>query len=147
MESPAVILEAEMTVDIISVRKRKTIQVRNPDDFYEAVKHYAKREQECFIVATLDCSHSIIGVHLSTMGLVNRTIVHTREVFRHAIEDNAVAIIICHNHPSGELIPSPEDFEITEKLAESGRILGIPVLDHVIINKKDFYSFKISGNM
>jgi DNA repair protein RadC len=136
-----------MTYDIISVRKRKTLQIKNPDDIYAAVKQYTKSDQEYFLVLTLDGSHNIISIHISTVGLVIRTIVHPREVFKHAIKDNAIKIIVCHNHPSGSLLPSPEDKEVTKMLVNAGELLGIPVLDHLIISKNGYYSFDKEGNM
>jgi DNA repair protein RadC len=136
-----------MTYDIISVRKRKTIQIKHPDDIYAAVKRYTKSDQEHFLVLTLDGAHNIISIHISTFGLVNRTIVHPREVFKHAIKDNASSIIVCHNHPSGSLLPSPHDNEVTDRLTEAGDILGFHVLDHLIISKNGYYSFRKEGKM
>jgi DNA repair protein RadC len=131
-----------MTYEIVSTRKRKTICIKNPDDIYKAVKQYTKNKQEYFLVITLNTSHNIIGIHIATIGLVNRTIIHPREVFIHAIKDNAASIIVCHNHPSGIVSPSPEDIEITNMLLEAAKILGIHFLDHVIIGKDGYYSFK-----
>jgi DNA repair protein RadC len=136
-----------MTYDIISVRKRKTVCVKHPDDIYEAVKRYTKSKQEYFLVLTLSGAHEIISVHIASFGLVNRTIIHPREVFKHAIKDNAVRIVVCHNHPSNKVLPSPQDIEITELLVDAGELIGIPVLDHLIISKKGYYSFKLEGKM
>ena len=137
-----------MTYDIVSTRRvRKTIKVTQPDDLFEFIKKYARSRQEQFLVTTLDGAHQVIGVHIATIGLANKTIVHPREVFFHAIRDNAVAIIVAHNHPSGQLIPSQEDKEMTERLAESAKILGFHLLDHLIFNKYGFYSFRKEGGL
>ena len=83
-----------MTYEIISKRLRKTIKVRQPDDVYQILKRYTKSRQEVFLTITLNCSHEIIGIHISTIGLINRTIIHPREVYIHAILDNAFSIMI-----------------------------------------------------
>jgi DNA repair protein RadC len=82
-----------------------------------------------------------------TIGLVNKTQVHPREVFADVIAERATAIIVAHNHPSGNLEPSDSDRRLTQQLVEAGQILGIKVLDHVIISKKGFYSFSEVGEM
>jgi len=81
------------------------------------------------------------------MGVLNKTIVHAREVFITAIRDNSAAVIVAHNHPSGSLEPSAEDIEISKRLCEAGDILGIAVLDHVIISKSGYYSLCEHGKL
>ena len=131
-----------MTYDIISKRKRKTIKVTHPDDLFRSLKRYTRSRQEHFFVITINGANEIIGIHISTIGIAIKTIIHPREVFIHAIMDNATSIIVAHNHPSNNLKPSEEDIEITERLKEAGKLLGINVLDHLIINKNGYYSFK-----
>ena len=92
-------------------------------------------------------SHEIIKVRTISKGLVNRTLVHPREVYRMAIKDNAAAIILTHNHPSGNPAPSIEDIEITNRMISAGKIIGIEVLDHVVIAKKGYYSFLEEGQL
>jgi len=89
--------------------------------------------QEEFHVLTLNGSHRVIRTHQATMGLANATQIHPREVFRPAILDGAVAVILVHNHPSGDPQPSDADHMVTSKLKEAGEILGIKVLDHIIV--------------
>jgi DNA repair protein RadC len=132
-----------MTYEIISKRLRKTIKVRKPDDVYQVIRRYANYRQEVFLTITLSCSHEIIGIHIATIGLINRTIIHPREVYIHAILDNAFSIVIAHNHPSGTLKPSNDDEEITKHLKQAGDVLRINVLDHLIISKKGYYSFRV----
>ena len=102
---------------------------------------YLKYEsQEHLVVVSLNSANYVIRVHELTTGLVNQTPVHPREAFALAIEDRAVSVIFVHNHPSGSLEPSSEDMSITRVLCASGKILQIPVLDHIIIGKTGFTS-------
>ncbi len=86
----------------------------------------------------------MIRKRIVTIGLLNKTQVHPREVFADAITDRAAAIIIAHNHPSGEPEPSVSDLKITQQIQEAGKIIGINVLDHIIVSKDDYYSFQES---
>jgi len=119
--------------------------IKCPEDVYELTKTYRTKKQEHFIVITLNGAHDVIKRHVITIGMVNRTIVHPREVFIKAIKDYAVSIMLVHNHPSGNAVPSPEDVDITRRLKEAGKIIGIDVLDHIIITKKCYYSFVENG--
>ena len=96
--------------------------------------------QEHFSMITLNGAHEVIHYHLISKGTVNQSLVHPREVFAEAIAERAAAIICVHNHPSGNLTPSREDEEITKRLEEAGKLLGIPLLDHIIISKNGFQS-------
>ncbi len=115
--------------------------IASPKDAYSEIKHFADRDQEQFIVIILNGAHEVIQSQIVTIGLVNRTLVHCREVFSIPIEKRATAIIIAHNHPSGNLTPSDEDIEVTKKLRLAGEILGIRVLDHLIITPTNYFSF------
>lgn len=88
---------------------------------------------ECFLVLLLTTRFDLIGYHIVTRGLIDAVMVHPREVFRAAILANAAAIVVAHNHPSGDPTPSPEDRAVTRQLAEAGRIMGIPVTDHIVV--------------
>jgi len=116
-------------------------KVLSPADILPALVQYQEKEQEHFLVVTLNGAHEVIRVHVVSIGIVNRALVHPREVFRPAFLDNAVAIIMAHNHPSGNFEPFEEDKEITKRLKDSGELLGIEVLDSLIISKRGFYSF------
>ena len=124
----------------------KTYSVKHPEDVVPVLLKYKNKQQEHFIVITLNGASAIIKTRVITKGLLNRALVHPREVFRPAIADNAMAIIIAHNHPSGNSSPSPEDKNITERLKQAGDVLGIQVLDHIIISKSGHYSFVAEGN-
>jgi DNA repair protein RadC len=89
-------------------------------------------------VLTLDGAHQILSISIVSIRLVRETIVHPREVFSRAIRDMATAIIVCHNHPSGQTMPSEEDLEVTKRLMDAGNLLGIPLIDHLIIAKGGF---------
>lgn len=109
--------------------------VTTPEEI-AALLAFAKYEaQEHIYVVTLDSANHVIDKHELTTGLVNQTPVHPREAFRHAILDGAVSVIFAHNHPSGSLKPSPEDMSITRVLCAAGKILQIPVLDHIILSR------------
>ncbi len=126
-----------------SRRKWKPLnrKIRNANDAYEAIRHYANRKQEYFLSINLNGANEILNIHLITKGILNKTIIHPREVFSLAIEDRANAIIIAHNHPSGNLHPSEDDIHITQILIDSGKILNIPIYDHIIFSESDYYSF------
>jgi DNA repair protein RadC len=127
--------------------KENAVAVTTPSDVLEPILNELEtlkfQEVECFVCITLDGCHKIIGTYVISKGLVNRTLVHAREVFRHAIADNAVAIIIAHNHPSGDLTPSEDDKETTKRMKRAGDILGIKVLDHLIVSPsvQGYFSF------
>ena len=114
--------------------------VTAPEDVIPRLSWLKYEQQEHFILVTLDSANHIIGVHELTKGLANQTAVHPREAFREAIKDDAVSVMFAHNHPSGSTEPSAEDMSITRVLCASGRILQIPVLDHLIISKAGFTS-------
>lgn len=109
--------------------------VTTPEDVLPRLAWLKYEEQEHFVVVTLDSGNHVIGVHDVTTGLVNKTPAAPREVFRNAVMDNAVSVIIAHNHPSGYSEPSEQDFAITRVLCAAGKVLQIPVLDHVVIGK------------
>lgn len=134
-----------MTYDVVSERHAPPIKVSGPADIFQAVRRYANKTQEHFLVITLDGAQQVIRVHLVSIGLLNRTLIHPREVFVRAIKDHAGSIIVCHNHPSGQLQPSKEDREVTYRLGQAGELLGIPLLDHLVISKSGFVSLKELG--
>ena len=102
-------------------------------------------ECECFAVLMLNVKHRIRGHHLISIGMLNETMAHPREVFRAAIIGGAYAVVLMHNHPSGEPEPSAADLQMTNVLVEAGRILRIAVLDHVIIGHERRCSFREAG--
>ncbi|MDR0442451.1 MAG: DNA repair protein RadC [Treponema sp.] len=121
--------------------------IKKPVDIFTLVRHYADRKQERFISLSLNGAHEVLAVRIVTIGLVNKTIVHPREVFADLIQDRAAAFCVAHNHPSGQLKNSPEDDEITERLLAAARILGIQFVDHVIFSETGWWSFKENGRL
>ena len=115
--------------------------VKSPCDIVPFVKNYAVCDKEHFLLVTLNGGHEIIQIHVITVGTLNRTLIHPREVFTVAMKDNAAAIIVSHNHPSGNCNPSEEDIEITDILARVSVIMGIELLDHVIVSRESYFSF------
>jgi len=103
------------------------------------------REKEHFFCLGLDGAHRTKYLELVTLGLVDQCHVHPREVFSHSLEARCSAVIVCHNHPSGQLEPSREDTEVTQRLKVAGELLGVPVLDHVVLTDDGFYSFAEHG--
>ncbi len=97
--------------------------------------------QENFYVVNLNAANKIINYRKITQGIANSVIIHPREVFKFAIESNAVSIILIHNHPSGNKNPSNEDIAITKNIIDAGKIIGIKLLDHIIIAGNSYYSF------
>ena len=112
------------------------------DVFLYASEKLADNKKEHFMVLHLDTKNKIIKDEIISIGTLNASIIHPREIFKSAIKESANSIILVHNHPSGDSEPSMEDREITEKLMEAGEILNIKVLDHVIIGKDNYHSFK-----
>jgi len=105
-----------------------------------------KRAEEIFVIITMDVRNSITGLFEVSVGSINSSIVTPREVFKKAILQNAVFIILAHNHPSGDVKPSSNDIEITKRLIEIGELIGIKVVDHLILGRNDiFLSMKREG--
>ena len=117
--------------------------IKSAIELFEKIKKididYSK---ESFIVFTLDTKNRVIDWYIISIGILDASLIHPREVFRNAIKDNAKSIIIAHNHPSGILIPGDADKEVTKGLKDAGEILGIQVLDHIIFSEIAFSSMK-----
>jgi len=122
-------------------------RIKEPSDIYTLIRHFADRKQERFITLSLNGAHDVMAVRVVTIGLVNRTIVHPREVFADLIQDRASAFCVAHNHPSGHLQSSPEDDEITVRLQQSAQILGLNFLDHLIFSETSWWSFRQNGKL
>ncbi len=121
-------------------------QITEAADLFPYLQHYSERKQEHFICASFSGAHEIIAIRTISIGLLNKTLVHPREVFADPIADRAASVIVCHNHPSGNVNPSEEDIETTWRLFEAGEILGIRLLDHIIIAQDGkYFSFVENG--
>ena len=123
-------------------------KINSPEDVYRRI--YPKmREQkkELFIELCLDTKNQVIKEETISVGSLNANIVHPREVFKLALAESAAHIIVAHNHPSGDPTPSREDIEITKKLVQTGNIMGITLLDHIIIGDGRHFSMKEAGHI
>lgn len=116
--------------------------VTTPNDVVSTFENYLTGiDREHFCIALLDRKNNILGINTVSIGSINSSVVHPREVFKPAIIFGASSIILCHNHPSGDPYPSKEDRDVTKRLKEAGEIIGINVLDHVILGDNRYYSF------
>ena len=117
------------------------VVIKNANDLYLILKDEVKKwDREKFLSVMLNAQNQIIGIDEVSVGSLTATVVHPREVFKSAILANAAAIILVHNHPSGNLNPSKEDKEVTEKIKKAAEILNINFLDHIIITKNGYTS-------
>jgi DNA repair protein RadC len=103
------------------------------------------KQQEYFVCISLNGANEVIEKRVVTIGLLDKSPVHPREVFADVIADRAAGVIFAHNHPSGDLQPSEADLQLQDQLTEAGKILGISVLDHIIVSRKGYYSYQESG--
>lgn len=126
-------------------RNPETRKISTPADVLPVVDDLRLQRQEHFICITLNGAGEVLAKRTITIGLLNHSLVHPREVFADAVTDRAASIICVHNHPSGSLEPSPQDIAITGQLRDAGTTLGIPLLDHVIIAKTGYTSLKEKG--
>jgi DNA repair protein RadC len=120
-------------------------KVTKPEDILPLVAHLREKRQEHFVCITLNGAGEVLGNRTITVGLLNHSLVHPREVFADAITDRAASIICVHNHPSGSLEPSPQDIAITTQLREAGALVGIQLIDHVIVTRSGHLSMRERG--
>lgn len=132
----------EISKRMYEFKKEKPYKISSPSDVYNLIAPSLRFEQvEHFQILILDTKNNVRSIETISTGSLNSSIVHPREVFKPAIKKSACSVILIHNHPSGEPEPSHEDIVLTNRLEESGKILGIKVLDHIIIGNT-YYSFK-----
>jgi DNA repair protein RadC len=141
-KASAVCAALELGRRVYGSRDRK---ISAPSEVWPIVSHWADRKQERFICCSLNGAHELIAARVVSVGLVNRTVVHPREVYADPITDRACAVVVAHNHPSGRLDPSPEDRDITERLKCAADTLGIALLDHLIFSSEGYFSFVEHG--
>jgi DNA repair protein RadC len=121
----------------------EVIKLNNPTDVYDLVKdELANSDREMLLSVMITVNNQLIGVEIVSIGSVNATTMLPREIFKSAILANAVGIILCHNHPSGDLTPSNEDIKFTKVIIDAGELLGIKVLDHLIVSNKGYKSLR-----
>jgi DNA repair protein RadC len=126
--------------------RRSPPQLEGPEDLYRLLKPLlANQDREQFYVVPLSTKHHVLAVELVSVGSLNASIVHPREVFKPAIRCSAAAIVVGHNHPSGVAEPSNEDREFTQRLQRAGQVLGIRLLDHLIVGDGSYVSLRKEG--
>jgi len=124
---------------------KDAVKISCAKDLLPLLAEIAGKQQEYFLCITLNGANEVIEKRVVTIGLLDKSPVHPREVFADVIADRAASVIFAHNHPSGDLQPSQSDLQLQDQLTEAGKILGIRVLDHLIVAKKGYYSFQESG--
>lgn len=123
--------------------ERKIIKISSSEDIYNYLKNeLVDKKNEYFYAILLDTKNVIISKEVISIGILDASLVHPREAFKLAVKKSAKSIIFAHNHPSGDYTPSNDDFKTTQRLVQAGEILDIEVLDHIIIGKDSYYSFK-----
>ncbi len=139
---PSLVREGSVLIDF-----QTAVPLRSPRDVVALMQAFAAREvAESFWILALDSQHRLIGGPITiTRGILNSSLVHPREVFRAAIVAGAAALILCHNHPSGDPTPSADDRAVTDQLVAAGRLLDIPVHDHIIVGGMRYVSFAEAG--
>lgn len=142
-----------ISINILTVKQVKEREgvydcpatLNSPAEVNRAIRAIFELQEEAvekFGFFSLNTKNAITGAHIVSTGSLNQTIVHPREVFKAALLNNAAAIILFHNHPSGDTTPSKEDTAMTARLGDAGKLLGIPVLDHIIVSSNDYVSLK-----
>jgi len=138
--------KASQLISAIELSRRYLIKahrkITSAKEVYEELQGYKNKQQEYFLALYLDGANHLCETKVITIGTLNQSLVHPREVFAPALEKRCASIIVAHNHPSGILFPSHEDLEVTNRLKESATLLGIELLDHVIFTKDSFLSLR-----
>ena len=124
------------------LQKKQTQIYLKPKDVWNELKDLRSHKKEHFVIFYLDTRNQEIKREVISIGTLNANLVHPREVFEPAVRNLTAQVILAHNHPSGDSTPSEDDLEITKKLVEAGKILGIKVVDHIIVTNNSFLSFK-----
>lgn len=120
----------------------KTEPLTRIEDILSYLKFIRTKKQEYFVCLSLDSKHRLITRRVVTIGLLNATLIHPREVFAGPLKDRAASIIVAHNHPSGDPEPSRQDIEVTQQLVTAGILLGIPLRDHIIVARMGHFNFR-----
>ncbi|WP_423364494.1 RadC family protein [Mycoplasma sp. P36-A1] len=133
----------ELQKRVIAGKIKDYTYLNNPKQIFNLYQaRFIEEMQEKFIVIALNTKNALISEQILFVGTINKSLIHPREILGFLVENKAASFICLHNHPSGDVIPSLEDIEVTNKLIELGNLIGIPLLDHIIIGKKEYYSFK-----
>lgn len=123
----------------------ETARYSSASQVYELFKDLRQESKEHFMALHLDGKNRILCYEVVSVGSLNQSVVHPREVFKSALVSSAAALILIHNHPSGDPSPSQEDLKITQRLKDCGELLGIKILDHLVVGDGSYYSFADQG--
>jgi len=126
---------------------RETVRITVAADVLPLLTDIASKQQEYFVCISLNGANEVIEKRIVTIGLLDHSPVHPREVYADVIADRAAAVIFAHNHPSGDVQPSDADLRTHEQLTEAGKLLGLRVVDHIIVARKGYFSFQEAGLM
>jgi DNA repair protein RadC len=136
----------EITFDLPELKGKQSVTIKSPKDLFNSYHSlFDNQVRERFVVFWLNSANKVIGFDIISEGLLNTSLCHPREIFRGAIVATAASIIIAHNHPSGNSEPSDEDVRVTRQIVEAGKIIGIPVHDHIIFIAGEFFSLAEHG--
>ena len=123
----------------------KGIKINSPTDVLPLLRHYTLEKQEHFLCVSLNGAQEVMNIRTVSVGILNQTLIHPREVFAEPLKERAAAVILSHNHPSGNADPSDKDIDITHRLLIVSELLGFHLLDHIIITVSDYFSFVENG--
>lgn len=144
-ESRAATIAAAVAMSKRMKEDRVLSTINTPADAFKAVNFLRNKKKEYFVALYLDARNKLIKTQIISVGTLTANLVHPREVFAPAIKVNAAQLVVVHNHPSGSVKPSKDDIKITKKLVDSGKILGIEAIDHIILSKEGYISLKEEG--
>lgn len=123
-------------------------KISSPEEIFSLItKYITDPYKEHYLLVSLDVRSRLLGVDVVSIGILDAALVHPRETFAAAMKRHAAKVIVCHNHPSGEVQPSDDDLVVTKRLVTAGKILGITVVDHVIVSRDGFYSMQAEERM
>jgi DNA repair protein RadC len=143
-QAKAALITASLELSSRLLDKNRHV-LRDAADVLPLISSLADKKQEYFICITLNGGNRLLSKRIVTIGLLDQALVHPREVFAEAIRERAAKVIVAHNHPAGDNAPSREDVRVTENLSQAASILGIEFLDHLIITRNGYFSFREEG--
>ena len=132
----------EFTKRILKIGEETLLKIESVKDVVAQFSYLREKQREHLAALYLNARNEVVFKKHLFVGTLDANICHPREIFKHALEKNSASVILVHNHPSGDPTPSKADLEITKRIQEAGKIMGIDVLDHVIISKNKIFSFK-----
>lgn len=145
-------LKLQSIFDIVKTYSNEKFEIRtsvnSPGKVYDYLKYDLENlDYEVFIIITLDSKMKVINKNILTVGILNASLAHPREIFTYAVKDKSNSFILVHNHPSGDPTPSPQDISLTRRVKQASEIMGIDLTDHIIIGKNRYISLKEEGHI